>query len=375
MLLLFLIQSKRNRRVVNLLALIILIVFSGLSYTNGWDWYGYKDYYDGIGIRGFSEVQALSTYGIEFFFLMFMYVTSLSGLSFVFFVFINAVITNTIIYLALKKLNVNYILFIIMYFCVSYLRLELSTLRQGLAVAICIYSLSYILEKRKLKFIVLVIVASLFHRSALVLLAFYPFLVINISLRKHFYIMALAIPVSLLAGYLSTLLSQTYMIFYNEWTKFFIIKLANYLALSRGASINFQSLILLVSYAFFAFQLKSDSKEKDLFLKIMAMEVIVVFYFSFLPQLVIIRLIYYFQVGWLALCVLSYYNGIKPKGLYLSVLIAVIICKLLLNFRYTFDRDVYFPYYNSISSYFYDDSYGRSREFLLNKAGEAEEVR
>ena len=34
--------------IVNRGLCIIFILFTGLSYTNGWDWYGYRDYYNYI---------------------------------------------------------------------------------------------------------------------------------------------------------------------------------------------------------------------------------------------------------------------------------------------------------------------------------------
>jgi hypothetical protein len=64
-----------------------------------------------------------------------------------------------------------------------------------------------------------------------------------------------------------------------------------------------------------------------------------------------------------------YKEYFRPQWLCLGLILILVTFKLILNFRYEADRAVFFPYYNVISSY-YDESYGRSRDFILNKADE-----
>jgi Gpi18-like mannosyltransferase len=57
----------------------------------------------------------------------------------------------------------------------------LSGYRQSLAMAITIYAIKYVKEKKLIKFLLTVLVASLFHQSALVFLIVYPLAKIKIT--------------------------------------------------------------------------------------------------------------------------------------------------------------------------------------------------
>lgn len=52
----------------------------------------------------------------------------------------------------------------------------MNIIRQSLAICIWLISLRYIIDKKLLKYVLLCLVATLFHKSALVLIVFYPFL-------------------------------------------------------------------------------------------------------------------------------------------------------------------------------------------------------
>ena len=60
---------------------------------------------------------------------------------------------------------------------------SLNGIRQALAIAIFVYSLRYIINKSFLKYFILIVIASLFHRSALVLIPLY--LVLQLDLTKY----------------------------------------------------------------------------------------------------------------------------------------------------------------------------------------------
>lgn len=78
------INNSQNRIPVRVL-FITLILFTGLTFTNGWDWYGYKDFYENIQSSGFSGVKDYNEYGIEYLYLAYMYIIGLTGLGFGFF--------------------------------------------------------------------------------------------------------------------------------------------------------------------------------------------------------------------------------------------------------------------------------------------------
>ena len=69
--------------------------------------------------------------------------------------------------------------------------LNFSGLRQAIAMGITALSFNFIKEKKPVQFILLVILASLFHKSAIVFLAMYP--IYNIKLDKFGKVMSIVV--------------------------------------------------------------------------------------------------------------------------------------------------------------------------------------
>ena len=69
--------------------------------------------------------------------------------------------------------------------------LNFSGLRQAIAIGITALSFNFIKEKKPVQFILLVILASLFHKSAIVFLAMYP--IYNIKLDKFGKVMSIVV--------------------------------------------------------------------------------------------------------------------------------------------------------------------------------------
>lgn len=75
-------------------------------------------------------------------------------------------------FLCLDRYTRNYSLSVFIFICL-FLFSFLSIIRQALAISICFYAYRYIVDRKLLKYIVLVVLASLFHSSALVALCLY----------------------------------------------------------------------------------------------------------------------------------------------------------------------------------------------------------
>ncbi|HFI8633172.1 TPA: O84 family O-antigen polymerase [Escherichia coli] len=349
--------------------LIILTLFTGLSYTNGWDWYGYLDFYNNIQNEGVSAIYEYNIYGIEYLYLIYLYIVGLSGGSFSLFILLNAIIINFLIYSFCKRAYVNYSLFMFIFIAASYLRLELSTIRQGLAVVIVIYSYSLLLNSKINLSLLFIFLAICFHRSAAIVLLSFPFVYYNSARNIHYFIVILTIPFVILSGELNVVFIKILNAFNSSLLNAYISKLIIYLSLNKQAIINPQAMALLVFYFICIRVCDVKNKKQIIFLNIIACQVIISFYFIFLTQLIIMRLVYYFQVGWICWVIILYKEYFRPKWLCFFLICLLFITKSILNFRYEQDRAVFFPYYNVISSYL-DDNYGRSRSFILNKADE-----
>ncbi|HHG9510440.1 TPA: EpsG family protein [Citrobacter amalonaticus] len=361
-------EVNRNSSIAKVLLLFFILV-GGLSYTNGWDWYGYSDYYNTIQNDGFSSVKEYNAYGIEYLYLTYMYLIGLTGLGFGFFIFINAILVNVLIYKFCEQARINYGLFMFIFLAVSYLRLELSTIRQGLAVVLVMYSYSLILNSKLKNTLAFILLAICLHRSAAIVLLFMPFILMVNKKIIHYFIVVLAIPFIILSGTMNSLFIQVLTYLNHGVLAAFASKLIIYLSINTTAIVNFQAIALLLLYLFSIYFCDLKDKKQLLFLNVMACQVIISLYFTFVTQLVIMRMVYYFQIGWICWVIILYKEYCRPKWLCISLICMLFLVKAVLNFRYEADRAVFFPYYNVISS-FLDDDYGRSREFILDKADE-----
>ncbi|MGF6267942.1 hypothetical protein CWR41_16460 [Cedecea lapagei] len=368
-LLTFLLTDKKQSSLLTKTLLIMSILFSGLSYTNGWDWYGYNDYYYYIQNTGFYAVGEYNNFGIEYLYLIYMYLIGLSGAGFGFFVLVNSVIVNLLIFKFCKNTAINYAFLMLIFITVSYLRLELSTIRQGLAVVIVMYAYSSILNERWKYAITAFILAICLHRSAAIVILFVPFILCVNRKAIHYYIVVLAVPFILLSSSLNSIFISLLSYANAGMLSVIVNKLIIYLSMNEAAKINPQAILLLCLYLISIYFCDVKNKKQMLFLNIMACQVVISLYFTFLTQLIIMRLIYYFQIGWMYWIYILYKEYFRPQWLCLGLILILVTFKLILNFRYEADRAVFFPYYNVISSY-YDESYGRSRDFILNKADE-----
>lgn len=365
----FILTYKKEIAIIDKLLCLVFIFFMGLSYTNGWDWYGYKDFYEYIQINGFNAVNEYNQFGIEYSYLVYLYIIGLSGAGFGLFIFINSIVVNTLIYKACTRMAINYGLFMFIFLAVSYIRLEFSTIRQGLAVALVMLTYASLLNQRFKIALFYVLLAIAVHRSAIIVLLFIPFIHFVRNRRVHYCILVFAIPFIFMATEINKALINALGVLNFGWFTVYVTKLITYLALNVQASINPQAILLLLLYLVATYFCDFKNKKYVLLLNIMACHVIISLYCTFLTQLIIMRVIYYFQIGWMCWLIILYTEYCRPKWLCLMLVLCVVLVKYTLNFRYESDREVFFPYYNVIGALM-DPNYGRSQEFILRKADE-----
>ncbi len=156
---------------VNRLLTVTYVVFCACIFTsvyvNGIDWVNYYYVFDGFKTEFSIQYDLL--------FNMYLYaVANLSG-SFPLAVFIFYLASLYIAFRALKNssLTVNIPAALFAITLLGGMSLVLDQIRQFAAVVICFYSLNYVIDKRFKPFITSVLIASLFHYSAVVALVFW----------------------------------------------------------------------------------------------------------------------------------------------------------------------------------------------------------
>ena len=147
----------------NILVLFVTIV-AVLRYNVGYD---YKTYYQIISNGNHELIYLLFSPLSALFAEIAVYFNS-PQLLFVLF----GIPTYALILSSLKKNSLIYSVSVIMFICLCYFN-TLSIIRQALAVAITFYGYSYVKERKFFRYLILVVLASLFHTSAIVALAIY----------------------------------------------------------------------------------------------------------------------------------------------------------------------------------------------------------
>ncbi len=146
-----------------------------------------------------------------------------------------------------KSLILSYIIFasFILY------HFTFSGLRQGLALAFISISYKYIVNRKFFKFIIYVIIAALFHKSAIIFLTAYPLCNIVKMTKKKYLLSSIILAVSLYS--LKGLLTIILPIIFGEYS------FASYL--DKGAKPAYNLLILLFLIFFSTFFVKQPSAE------------------------------------------------------------------------------------------------------------------
>ena len=164
---------KKNKLGLKI-ALLFLILVSGLRYEFGADYVSYysifndiKDNNINVYIQGLEKGYVYLNKIIVFFNLDFMWIffiiTSLNLF----------LIYKILIYLEVDSKDYWFILFLYL-ISINYYFYHLSMLRQSVAIYLFIFSLKYLYEKKLYKFILIIMIGVCFHKSAILLLGIYP---------------------------------------------------------------------------------------------------------------------------------------------------------------------------------------------------------
>lgn len=163
-------NDKAKIAFYTIIGLGILIIISALRYQVGTDYNNYLDYYIVYSVLDFKDI---ISYANELLFILVIkiaYVFQEPQIMFAIIAFLTIYITYRAILTQKEKLSITlaFALYVFLYYMYS-----LNIIRQALAIAIILYSYKYILQRDFRKFLLMVIIATLFHTTALLFLPFY----------------------------------------------------------------------------------------------------------------------------------------------------------------------------------------------------------
>lgn len=203
-------KKKKNRsKVVLYFSSIGIILIQGLRATSvGNDIHVYLR---GLGLaNGMNFLSGDRLYNFEIGFSLFTQLMARLGINEIQFLFLIAAMIIIPISVTIYKKSVSSSLSIIMYICLGFFTFSFSGIRQSIALAITFYSFKYIEERRFIKFLLLVVLATTFHKTAIIFLPAYFLYPIKIK-GKH--IMVIFILLALINLFKSRIYSLIYYLY------------------------------------------------------------------------------------------------------------------------------------------------------------------
>lgn len=165
-------------RITRFIPFFIVFITSAFRYETGVDWHTYDNVFSII-----SPISDLFVYGSSYFFsqigfeygfrLLSAIVKEFGGNMQVIY-FIIAFINIILLYKSLTYFSKYPILCLLGYYSFTFFILDLSGIRQSLALNIILYGLRYTYERKLLKYFIAILIASSFHNSAIFCIIIYP---------------------------------------------------------------------------------------------------------------------------------------------------------------------------------------------------------
>ena len=288
--------ESRVKRFGLLLVFFLLTLTAGLRYETGVDWRIYSGFYSLI-----PPIDQIVTktgragifHEIDLGYDVFTSTIKYCGGSIQTVFFLVSVLSSFFLFKSLKKYTPYPLNSILVYYGLLYFMLDMSGLRQALALAIFLFSCQYIHERKFYRFFLLIVLATLFHWSSIVLLPLYFVCSRRLSL---FTIVAFMIPALIIfffsIRWLDAIITLILPFFSNEslLTKGYIYTTTTEftggwklnLTTIFNISLSLAILILLITYRQ---ELETRFKYFNLFFNLFFIQLVIYFSCSELPEI------------------------------------------------------------------------------------------
>lgn len=175
--------------------IIFLVIISGfrdLTYIGG-DEHAYRITFEKILNNGFE----FNLDNKEIGFKLLIYVLSLISDNSQILIFICALITNVLILLTLYKYSKHFTFSLFLYITLGMYFSSFNIMRQYLAIAICFWAIRYVLNRKFIKYLLCILIASSIHISALILIPMYFLVNLKILEKKYFLVLGVSILIAI----------------------------------------------------------------------------------------------------------------------------------------------------------------------------------
>lgn len=165
---------QKNKQIWYRILLLWFILLSGLQYCVGTDIFEYIQFYKNFNTSLFklSDFGYYMNHQKQPGWIILVYLCRLITDDFILLKIIQAVFINVAFFSFFKREAKNVFLCVLIYALLSYLVLNFNAYRHSIALGFALYGFSYLRQKKFLKYYVFVLLAWLFHNSALILVVF-----------------------------------------------------------------------------------------------------------------------------------------------------------------------------------------------------------
>lgn len=308
-------KGKRwNKPCIICFFLILIIILSLRGIKCGRDLEMYLYFFKSMIPLSFNQVIDFSKKGEPFYFLLNKLVSYLGG-NFQVFLFVIALISIIPIVIFYSKKSEHGLLTVALFLTVAPFPMFFSGLRQITAMGLFILAFKYIEEKKLFKYILSILIISLFHKSVLITLLFYPVYHAKINKNWLYFIIPSFILIYLFNGQIFTYLIKFINPIYSE-------SYGN--VASTGQYTTLLLLIIFGIYCFIFVDKKAVDGEYNGFRNILLLSILLQ---CFVPiNMVVMRLNYYslLFVPVLITMVPKYSEGKNLKILNLSFIVMIV---------------------------------------------------
>lgn len=227
----------------------------------------------------------------------------------------------TSIFWMIYKYSNNSLISIILFICLGYLFFSLTGLRQTFALTFIIFSYKYLRERKMYKFIILVLLASLFHSTALVFLIAYPLVYLKLGI-KHLVVLISASLINILFN--SQIYSLLKNFIFNEQYEYY---------LNNEESLNYSGFLIQLSIFLFCLIFKkvilTKSPENITFYNLIFIGLIFQLFATNIA--VVFRISLYFSI----FSIILFSNVISSfKDVYIRILVNLIVIVILIMYLF-----------------------------------------
>lgn len=189
--------SRTKSLVILIVSTVCLFIVSSLRYGIGFDYASYSEQY--VQMSQMSLFEFTSKYRYEFGFCLFMKLcTFISRDPVFFFAAVSLIISALTALFIYTECDFRFWGFAVyFYMTLGYFYGSMNLLRQYLAASVALFSIRFILKRKPIPFFIIVLAASLFHMSALILIPVY--FLANIRLNRKILLIYAAVTA---AGYI-----------------------------------------------------------------------------------------------------------------------------------------------------------------------------